>query len=113
MGISNSMGWATVCATLFLTTPALSQTIVIESECDRTEIMGSYLLGKHSEKPLALGTGFVYIIYGDGVVRPVEGMFTLWTNQESGTFTNTISFTDGITCLVMSGTDFEPYVERK
>lgn len=112
MGISHSLCGAAICTSLLLT-PAVAQTLVTENTCEQTETVGAFLMTDYKEKPLALGTGLVYIIFGDGVTRPMRGMYSLWTNQNTGTFTNTISFSDGITCIIMSGSDFEPYVERR
>lgn len=112
MGISNRLHWAAICTSAFLTsTTADALTMIAENVCDESILVGNYISQQYGEKPLALGTGRVYIMYGDGTVEPNIGMFSIWINQDSGTFTNTISFTDGITCITMTGQNFEPYVD--
>jgi hypothetical protein len=113
MGLSNRISWTVFCATLFLTMPASAQlALITESECAHWSVVGNYLTN-FDESPLALGDGFVYIVYEDKTVREERGVYSLWTNQETGTFTNTITFEDGITCILVSGSKFDPYVETK
>lgn len=40
---------------------------------------------------------------------PVIGVLAMLVNQDTGTFSISITFDDGVSCLLTSGTDFAPY----
>lgn len=112
MGISNKLYWTTICSTLFLTQPAQAQMQMLSANtCEASNLVAQYLMQQYEEKPLAIGTALVYIVIADGSSVPTSGFWTIWTNQDSGSFTNTISFNDGITCILNTGIDFKPYTD--
>jgi hypothetical protein len=42
---------------------------------------------------------------------PVEGAIGFYVNQNTGTFSLAVFFPDGSYCEVMSGVDFQPYID--
>lgn len=77
--------------------------------CIETEDAISNLSKNHQETPLATGVGTVQYFDNQQQIETNAGMFTFWVNQDAGTFTVTMSFQDGITCLLTEGNNFEPY----
>lgn len=115
MGISNRASWSAVGATLLLTTPALSQSLPMytNTNCEPYEQISELLEEKYSEKKLALAWGTVFVIddHPDNTY-PAQGIVSIWTNQDSGSFSITVTFEDTMTCLLTSGVGFEPYTGK-
>jgi len=44
---------------------------------------------------------------------PVSSVLAVLVNQDTGTFSISITFDDGVSCLLTSGTDFTPYTGHR
>lgn len=115
MGISNRASWSAVGATLLLTTPVLAQSLQMytSTSCEPYEVLNEMFEEKYSEKKLALALGTVFVIDGHpDNTYPAPGIVAIWTNQDTGTFSITVTFEDTMTCLLTSGSGFEPYTGK-
>jgi hypothetical protein len=59
------------------------------------------------EQSAASGFGFVEEALTGGFP---QGIVTLWINPETGTYSVSIEFADGVNCLLTAGDDFAPTV---
>ncbi len=75
-----------------LASPALAQQ---PPQCGPRADMAAMLLVRYQETPIFLG------------VMGAQGVAESWVNPNSGSWTMTISGTDGVMCIVFSGTGFD------
>lgn len=65
------------------------------------------------ETPLFVGQGVIDILLTDGTISPELGAFTVYVNQDTGTFAATMTFEDNMTCVLTAGSNFTPYTGPK
>jgi hypothetical protein len=70
----------------------------------------SMLVESYDEKPLFVGTSVIDMITPSGEPMQIIGVFNLYTNQSTGTFTSLVVFTDGSGCELDVGENFTPVV---
>ena len=90
---------------------AIAQTnfgLVLDSPCYSTRAVAEQLNDLYGADPLLTGHGTVLTYASATELVLVEGYFTLWTNQDTGFFVTTLT-ADGLTCILITGTDFEPF----
>lgn len=115
MGIGNKASWAAVGTTIFLTTGVQAQSLPMytRTDCEPYKAFNELFEEKYGEKKLALGLGTVFVIdEHPSNTYPAQGIMAIWTNQDSGTFSITVTFEDTMTCLLTSGSGFEPYTGK-
>jgi len=106
-------------ASIFLTAaaPATAQQATYDSSmwisapCDKTNLVANDITSGIGAAPLLTANGIVDFIDQDGQQQNTRGFYTLWANQEQALYATTITFPDGVTCVLSSGTDFEPFVK--
>ena len=82
----------------FFTLPTLS-------ECGKSEdVVGAYLQN-FNETPYFNGIGYVFL--DQETTR--SGFLVVAANLDTGTFSVVMNFTDGTSCVVVSGTQFKPF----
>jgi len=99
-------------AALLLTAgPAIAQaqfSLLSELTCYENDAFIAQL-AQYQAQPLFTGTGYINIITPEAEQQLFTGYYTVWTNQDTGFFVSTVTSEDGITCVLNSGTDFEPF----
>ena len=106
-------------ASIFLTaaTPAAAQqatydsSIWISALCDKTNLVANDIASGIGAAPLLTADGILNFVDHDNQIKNTKGSYTLWANQEQALYAATITFPDGVTCVLSSGTDFEPFVK--
>lgn len=79
------------------------------TECSETETLFNNISKRYQETPLANGVGSIQYFNNQEQIESNAGIFTFWVNQDSGTFAVTLTFRDGVSCLLTEGIGFEPY----
>lgn len=74
-------------------------------ECDTTEKLFSQIYEKYGEKPVASGKTVVYASRTKEISKADMGF---WVNPKTLTWTITVSFADGISCISSSGSTLTP-----
>ena len=82
----------------------------ISASCDETNLVAKDISSSLGASPLLTANGIVDFIDQEGQQQNIRGFYTLWANQDQELYATTITFSDGITCVLSSGTDFEPFV---
>ena len=74
--------------------------------CSSVEKMFETVYADYGETPLFTGVG-MQISASDN--NPYMGNSIFFVNQESGTWSHIIVYSNGTACMTSNGTDFEPY----
>lgn len=74
-------------------------------ECDDTEKLFSNIYEKYGEKPFIMGKTVVYASRTKEISKADMGF---WVNPETMTWTITVTFADGISCVSSSGSTLTP-----
>ena len=74
------------------------------SNCDSKEIVYEFLSGEYEEVPFATGPGAIQ--RPDGAFA--QGMYMIWANPQTMSFSITIEFDDDIVCIMGMGGDLAP-----
>lgn len=91
---------------LFFANTAYSQTVYVKQECIDYETMAE-TMAKYDETVLFIGTVVTILTTN----QPVTGDMAFVVNQETGSWSLVGLYPSGISCLISSGTNFEPYSE--
>lgn len=81
-----------------------SPAVILRQPCDRADKMFA-VVKKYKEHLLFVGQGMTFGIQG----QPYNGAMMFFTNQETGSWTVLQVYKDGMACMIMNGTKFEPY----
>jgi hypothetical protein len=74
-------------------------------ECDQTDKLFDQIFEKYGEQPFAVGKTIVYASRTEEMSR---GDMAFWINPKTMTWTITVSFTDGVSCITSSGSSLTP-----
>jgi hypothetical protein len=91
---------------LFFANTAYSQTIYTKQECSEWNTMAE-VVAEYGETPLFIGK--VAIVLNTN--EPVIGDMVFAVNQQTGSWSLVGLYPTGISCLISSGENFEPYSE--
>jgi hypothetical protein len=80
----------------------------IVTKCAPFDLMDTYKKEEFDESILLLGETFVQWVNGDqtGITPATMGFYV---NQDTGTWTMSVAFSDGMMCDVLFGKEFTPY----
>ena len=81
-------------------------------QCTETAPYVQMLETGYGERAVLEGNGFIQLPNQDPTAKDntvVNGFMTISTNFDTGTFTVSITFADGISCLLIDGTEFVPF----
>ena len=81
-----------------------SPAVILRQPCDRADKMFE-VLKKYKEHLLFVGKGMTFGIQG----QPYNGGMMFFTNQDTGSWTVLQIYGDGMACMIMNGTEFNPY----
>ena len=81
-----------------------SPAVILRQPCDRADKMFE-TLRKYEEHLLFVGKGMTFGIQG----QPYNGGMMFFTNQDTGSWTMLQVYKDGMACMIMNGTEFNPY----
>ena len=81
-------------------------TIFTRMPCDTIQKM-TETIGKYNEPLLFIGNG---LTFSANTGQPQRGGMAFYVNQDTGTWTALQLFKDGMACMIMNGTNFEPYI---
>lgn len=81
-----------------------SPAVMLRQPCDRAEKMFE-TLKKYEENLLFVGKGMTFGIQG----QPYNGAMMFFTNQDTGSWSVLQVYPDGMACMIMNGTEFNPY----
>lgn len=104
-------------ALLLTTTPLVAQENIYKNQlwtstpCGETTQVVEDMMFNLQLDPLVVGQGFIDFVDRNENTQITQGYYTMWTDQDTGIFATTITFSDGITCVLASGSNFEPYTQ--
>ena len=81
-----------------------SPAVMLRQPCDRADKMFE-TLRKYEEHLLFVGKGMTFGIQG----QPYNGGMMFFTNQDTGSWTILQVYKDGMACMIMNGSEFNPY----
>ena len=80
------------------------------SWCNSVQDVHNNSWERFKETPLFTGYATADIVLTDGTISQEFGAFTVYANQDTGTFAATMTFSDGVSCILTAGSNFEPYM---
>ena len=81
-------------------------------QCTETAPYVLMLETEYGEQAVLEGNGFIQLFGRDPATEMnsiANGYMTISTNFDTGTFTVSITFADGMSCLLIDGTEFVPF----
>jgi hypothetical protein len=106
------MKWLVTAVLCVLTIPAYAQDsrkiFVVSQPCGPAAGMANTIINNHNEQPLFIAKGN-QLSSTDSEWYSSSMMY--FVNQDSGTWTLVSLYADGVSCIVASGTGFEPYID--
>ena len=92
------------------TEPQQLPTYFTRMPCDSAPKMIRLVADQYKEELLFIGNGMTFEARTGS---PVTGGMMFFTNQDTGSFSIIQVFADGIGCMVMNGTSFEPWTGKQ
>ena len=93
-----------VAPTIALAQDSRPRMLMTAAPCDQIDKIFSTVFN-YQEQLLFIGQGMTFAPSG----TPYNGGLFFFTNQDTGTFSVVQVFADGVACMIMNGTQFEPY----
>ena len=79
--------------------------VFLKAPCGKFEDMRNTII-RYKEELLFNGTGLTFSPQN----QPYIGVMMFFTNQDTGSWTLLQVFSDGMSCMIMNGKNFQPYV---
>lgn len=95
---------------LVFVSQATASSLMIESICAESSII-KQSLKESNLKPLILGAAPIFFRdFENFNLYKSTGLVSFWVNQDTGNFALISTFNENFSCIIVEGTDFEPYI---
>ena len=79
------------------------------SFCNDKDVVHQKLISEFEEVPIAQGNG---LIFSEGLEGFAPGVLTFYANPDTLDFSVVMTFPDNISCILVSGKNFKPFIEE-
>ena len=101
-----------LCSSMLVAQSRELMKLQINIPCDKTEDLYN-VLNNYGMQLLALGQGVMNIQVDANTTVLGDGLVEFFVNQETGSYGIVITNPNGISCMALAGSSFEPYAGKR